>query len=318
MSEEKYIVGAKLCKQIYKFFKNLINEERNIRNLNEKITTKLNIELGHLKKMYKRSCIAFPVSISLNNCVGNYINENNSQSISDNDLIKIEFAIRLDDCVVHFGETLVVNNHPDHNNYIKFLDKLENYITSKRYTTNDEIRQIVEAKCTEMDCFPVENSYSYQFDDEKFKDELKYMVFNYTKYYDEEDNLVCQNSCFELEEGEVYHINLSIIKNNTSNLEIEHYYKELHKPHIYRFNNYYYNLKLKSSKEFLTRVKKIYGTDSFDISKEILNSKDNIGIKECLDNGILDAFPVLYAEPSECIYSKKFTVIIKNGKCKRL
>lgn len=320
----KYNAAAKICGKVYNEIVDLINGgESNIVVLckygNDKIIEECN-------KIYKKEQkgIGFPVCITLNDCVGNYLYQSDKpeyNTIKNGDTIKIELAVNIGGCIATYGNTIVRGEKSnEQSKYIDLLDQLTKDVidTIKAGEINDDVRIVLESRCSNNDCFPVENCTSYQLLDGHIQTpESKYIVLNHQKYYDDEDNLVVEeNLCFEFEDSEVYTINLTIIPEK--NGDKEHVYKEEHDSHIYRFNDYFYNLKLKSSREFCSAVKSIHGNNAFDITPYRNNIKNKMGIKECYENGILESYPILYNKDGYHIYHKKFTIIVNNDKCIRL
>lgn len=276
--------------------------------------------------------VAFPTSISLNNCVSNYIYELGNQdynNIKSGDVVKIELGVNLGGYVSILGETIIYKEGMDlegsgqgsdgpgidkRESYLELLEKLKVMIKEhmKPGVLNDDIRIMIESKCTEYGCFPVENTTSYEhLDGQLFTYDSKYIVLNYQKYYDRDDNLaVLDNVCFEFESEEVYTINLCIIPDNISD-EINHKYIEPHEPHIYSFTDIYGNLRLKMSKDFYKNAKNKYGFNAFNgnIYKNDVRSRH--GLKDCLENGVLQSYPVIYSKDKYPVFSKKFTLIVE-------
>lgn len=320
----KYNVAASICGKVYNLLKEkivtgeILYVSELIRLGNEKIKDECKL----IYKRIKNKGIAFPVSISLNNCVGNYTyeSENNEYNIIKNgDIIKIELGVNIDGYIAVLGETLIYNNEINNENvkYIEFLDKLQKDIVKiiKHGEINDEVKTYIESKCTELECFPVENTISYQHVDGKLStDESKYIIINYKKYYDEEDLLISkENLCFEFEKHEIYTINLTIIKDNSEG-ESEHKYLEPHSPHIYRFNEYFYNLKLASSRSFCSVIHEEHGKNAFDYVPYKNKIQYKSGIKESLKNGILIQYPIYYSKDNSIVFHKKFTIMVdENG-----
>ena len=309
---EKYKLASKICKIVFNKLKDEIlkNNKTDILELT-KLGDQLLIEEYEKRKIknVKVVKIGFPTCISLNNCVGYYVYEKQMSffnNIKENDLVKIELGLNLDDCTNIFGDTFYNKNDNDN-------DKLESKITKLMVceSTNDDIKRLIEAYCTEYNCFPVENTFSYQHTDFHIQsDESKYIVTNHRKYYDEDDNLaVSPDICFDLEENEVYTINLTIIPNTLD--EKDHIYSELHQPHIYKYNEYFHNFRLQSSKQFYSHIKKIHGSNPFTMTNYNNNPKYKMGLKESLDNGILNYYPVLYNKQKLPVFFRKFTLIVK-------
>lgn len=329
----KYNVAAKICGKVYNMLKENILTGK-ILYVSELIRLGNEMIRNECKLVYKKlqnKGIAFPVSISLNNCVGNYTYENQKNEyniIKQGDVVKIELGVNIDGYIAVLGETLIYSNETNNetNNetfntenlkYIEFLDKLQKDIIKiiKHGEINDEVKIYVESKCTELDCFPVENTISYQHIDGKLStDDSKYIITNYKKYYDSEDLLITkENLCFEFEKYEIYTINLTIIKNNSEG-ETDHKYAQPHESHICRFNEYFYNLKLASSRSFCSVIHEEYQKNAFDCVPYKNQIKYKTGIRESLKNGILIQYPVYYSKDNSIVFHKKFTIIVdENG-----
>jgi methionine aminopeptidase len=264
----------------------------------------------------KHKGLAFPTSISLNNCVGNYILENGQDdynTIKDGDIVKIEVGVNIGGCIAVCGETINARKKTD--KYVKFLNTLQKGVVKRLKgtdTINDDIKTYIERECTNNNCFPVENTFSYQHVNGHLKTaDSKYIVLNHKKYYDEGDNLIVdENICFDIDEGDVFTVNLTIIPDTDKN-ETEHTYIEKHTPHIYRFNEYHYSLRLKCSKEFTNAVKLKHRNNAFSILPYMNNVKYRLGSREPHENGILDSYPVLYAKDNMPVYHKKFTIVVE-------
>lgn len=296
---ENYLLASSICKKVFLKLKDLI--------LSKKIISikKLSL-LGNDLILEEKCIVAFPISISLNNCVGNYLYINDLETIKDDDIVKIHLGVSINNCIVQLCETFLANGNA--HKYIEFLNKLQKKVIKmiKHGETNDETRIMIESMCTYENVFPVENCISYeQIGNSLKQSDSKYLILNYKKYYDSNDYLISeQNTCYEFEQNEVYTIDLSIVENN------EFLKYTTIEPHIYRFNEFNESLKLKSSRDFLNKVKSINSNFAFDFNQYRDNTKHRIGMKECLDKGLLDTFPIKITKSKENIFSKKFTIIV--------
>lgn len=317
---DKYTCGAKICGIVYDDLKNQITTKTHldVKWLSDYGTEKIKEECFKVFKKEKNKGVAYPVSISLNDCVGHYIyQESNDQynTIHDGDVVKIELGVNIGGCVSKMGETFLNTTDTTHEKYIDLLQDLQDIVIDFvcPQETNDEIRINIESKCTEFDCFPVQNTFSYRYDYKYDDDIQKYMTLNYKKKYDMDDNLLVQeNFCYEFENNEVYYIELVIVPN----IQNEHIYTKNDTSHIYRFNDLYYSLKLKSSREFLTKVKKEHNENSFEIAKHTMDAKSRLGVRECIESGLLENYPILYTKSKTPVFFKKFTIIVTKDKCK--
>lgn len=315
-NKDYYSSALKICKTVIDelFLKIKSSEILYLKDLHLYGNTRL-LEECKLKNE-KISKIAFPTSISLNNCVGNYLYEPNQQ-ILPGDIVKIQLGVNVNNCIVHVGETICYKEkNQEHEKYLLLLNELENKIKKTMISgnINDDIKILIESECTKYDCFPVENTISYQhLDGQEFTDESKYIITNYKKYYDNDDYLIVpQNTCFEFEKDEVYTVKLVIIPNNLDNSdETDHKYIKNEKSHIYRFNDTFYDLKLKMSREFVSNAKREHGTNAFNALEYQLNGKSRVAIKQCYESGILESYPIMCSKDGLNVYHKIFTIRIK-------
>lgn len=326
----KYNSAANICGKVFNKIKQYIFEQ-NERNVGKLSIYGNNLILEELNLIYKKDTdkhIAFPVSISLNNCISNYIydysNVNSEyNTIKDSDVIKIELGASVCGCVAILTETFMINESTEIKKIIHFLNKIQKDITKliKHEQTADDIRIYIESKSTSNNVFPVENCISHQQDmGHLYTDESKYMILNYCKYYDMDDYLISpENINYEFEEDDVYTIDLSVIPTREDNNEIDIKYKCDSNHHIYRFNEYNYSLKLKNSRVFYNEVKKKHENYAFEIEPYLDNIKNKIGIMECVNNNILEKLPIKYVKP-DCIpvITKKFTIIVGKNSSKVL
>jgi len=316
----EYERSAKVCGIVYNKIAKIVVDGASVRDVCKFGTEAIITECEELSKTNsfrphksKSMYVGFPVSISLNNCVGNYVYEEGRteyNTIRSGDVVKIEFGVNIDGYIALLGETIVVGD-PE-NKMTAFLRSLEKKVLQMMIpgNVNDDVRTVVESLCTENECFPVENTLSYQAQERFLKtQESKYIVLNFTKYYDKNEYLAVEpNTCFEFENGEVYHINLTIAHNENSNQR----YKQVHDSHIYAFNDCFSSLKLKSAKEFNSSVKRSHGTNGFVITDlNHTDTKSKMGMKECKGKGILDEYIVYYNTLGVPIYHKKFTAVVK-------
>lgn len=274
-------------------------------------------QLGLVYKKEKNKFIAFPVSISIGNCVGNYIYQKDGDkkyhSINENSIFKIQFGVNIGGCISMLCNTYLYENKKVTKAKIEDLFKNLRKICQKNMfatNTNDTLRQILEIECSKYGYKPLENNVSYQGEkDEISYSESKYILLNHKKEYDIDGNILSHpNECFEFEENEVYHMNIQLVEDNNENV-LEQIQK--HNPHIYRFNEYYYSFKTKSAKDFYNTIKKECGSNAFMYLDTEQNSIHKMGKRECLNSGILDEFPVCYLKQIDTnVYSCGFTVII--------
>ena len=303
----KYNTAAKICGDVYNMLKKKILE--GCCNVNDLYTFGMNeiVDRCHLVyKKIKRKGIAFPISINLNNCIDHSID---SGIIHLNDVVKIKLGVDIDGCIAMLCETFIYNEETNYSDqYIEFLKQLRKNIIKefKAGNTNDEIKILIESKCTEMDCFPIINCKSFQhYDNQIYNEnpETKYMILNYHKLYNKDEYLMQENTCFELLENEVYTININIVPDNEDNytgntdrIDEKMYSTDLNVSYLYKLTDNYYDFKLQSSKQFYCNVFSKHYYNVFDIRDYTYDIKNKLGIKEAKNIGVLDVLPVRYTK----------------------
>ena len=322
MDLTKYNDAARIAWATYTYVRGLVESgEKSIPDICKLGDDFIQSRLQLVYKGMMEKGIAFPLCVSVNECVGYNCTDNIQPQIGD--IVKVELGVEIGGCLSMLGESFVMGTQQVQsgtNRYIQFLDILAGELVNAINVTsnNIDVKVLVESKCTELDCFPVENCTSYQqFPGHMRTSDSKYIVLNHQKYYDDSDFLtVAPDLCFEFEESEVYHINLSIVENHPVTFT-DHKYSE-RPADLLRFNDLYYSLKLKNSKVFCHKVKSEHRNNAFRLCDYTNSPSHRMGIKECLDNGILERFPVKYTKDRLPVYCKKFTVVISGGKAKML
>lgn len=322
----KYHTAAVICKKVYNELKELIKQgERDIRVLSDLGNSKIELELNKIYKKEKKY-IGFPVSISLNNCVGNYLFDSEKDefnTIKDNDVIKIELGVNIGGCISILGETFTISNVDWVEKANNFLTKLQKKILKlvENGYTGDDLRMYIESECTKVDMFPVENTVSYQGESDFLKtSDGKYFILNNVKHYDMDETLISPEFVnYEFETNDIYHINLSIIPINPEN-DNKIVIKSDEKAHIYTLNDYTYQLKMKSSRAFYNTIKSKHCFNPFEIEKYLEDKTFRMGKLECIKNYILEPLPITFVKEktgdgkiidSLPVIIKKFTILVK-------
>ena len=179
----KYNTSSKICRIVMEeLFSKIYKEDTlDVYELEKYSDQRIEEECQKIYKKEKNKGVAFPTSISLNNCAGNYRYEkenDNYNTIKEGDIIKIELGASISGCIGVLGETIIKLNKKDNEDgkydddkkikdnikYIQLLNDLKDDVIDmiKVGEINDEIRIHVESKCIENKCFPLQNTVSYQ------------------------------------------------------------------------------------------------------------------------------------------------------------
>ena len=111
--KQRYISSSKICKVVLDEIILKIQKSQILvlKELYLYGNTRLQQELTLISKDEIHS-IAFPTSISLNNCVGNYL-YSNDQKINPGDVVKIQLGVNLGGCIVNIGETIIYDKEKE-------------------------------------------------------------------------------------------------------------------------------------------------------------------------------------------------------------
>lgn len=334
----KYNTAARICGHVFNYLKKNIlqNSVLNITTLYTMGMKEIEDQCNMVYKKMERKGVACPVSINLNNCVDNYIpqlNETDSTEtiIQINDVVKIKLGVDIDGCIAMYCDTFIYNGSESPSTgdttttgsdaIIQFLNKLKKDIVKQIFTgnTNDELKIFIESKCTENNCFPLINCKSYEhLDNQIYNQNGKYIVLNYKRLYDKDEFLIQDNICFDFEEDEVYTINLNVVPelvddNDSYKDNYKDVYIDTDNSRLYRFNDWFYSFKLKTSKQFFSTVHKKHNYNPFNISEYISDIKMKLGMNECKKSNVLSVLPVTYTKNKSIVYSCMFTVVVKKG-----
>lgn len=327
MNLENYKIASSICHSVFDMLKKSIVKKNitNIKVLHDMGMQEINDKCSSLSN--KKKGVAYPVSVSTNHIIDNFIYDPNNLdfSIQNNDVVKIKLGVDIDGCIVMHGDTFVykVNDEKvtveteQENEYVTFLNKLKSNVVKKirKGNTNDEVRIYIESHCTMNKCFPVINCKSFEhFNDQIYNDDGKYMILNYKKQYDKNEYLVMENDCFEFLENEIYTINLSIVPDDSNdiikNLTKRDMYYNQSMSLLHRLSDNYVGLKLKSSRMLFSTIFAKHNYNVFNLQDYKKDIKLKLGIKECMDNKVLNHLPVCFTGSLMPVYSATFTICV--------
>jgi methionine aminopeptidase len=246
--------------------------------------------------------IGFVPTVSIDSTVAHSIGV---QIVSESSIVKIDMGVYYQDKLYILGDTFVIKPSETDKRIMASLAKIKKHIGKRMRVghTNDDIRMYIEGECALANTLCVENTISYEHKNGCFRDvDSKYIICNYRKYYDDQDILMHPNDCFDLEKGERYTINLSVYDDEFGNAQT----KTSDQVHVGFLNNSRYNLKLKSSREFYSKSLKTYKHGVFRLDGH--STREKVGIRECIDNGLLEPLYIDEMPSKIPVYSKKFTL----------
>lgn len=280
--------------------------------------------------VYQYKGVAFPTSVSRNNCVNGY---RGPEKLEDGDLIKIELGVHIDGFVAQICyTTLVIDIDND-------IGKIETYKLNKHQcqkqlavlqaateaskavfkmmvpgTTNISVVKTIESYAKKYGCsLPTTsniNEYapgviSYQMSQnviDGFNDELDEFIHKMilNRNSDTYDFSLREE---QFEEDEVWAIDI-VMSSGSGSLSCT----EDRSTVLKRVYGKRYNLKMNCSKD---TFKQITGFFPKDMSNELNNGKFKLGLKECLTHGLVKQYNSMREKKGEYVARIKFTVIVK-------
>jgi len=321
---DKYKVASEILLEKFDELKKMITEGQSIMELCELFDHKL---IEKVKDVYKHKSfqngLAFPTCISVNNQSGyNSPLPEYDRILKSGDLVKIEMGLQIDGFPVVVADTLVLGElnvkqallldtlkeiKENLKSYIKVGSNTKDlYDYLKETTKNYECNLL---SCDEsIDHCP--GIYSSQVSqgviDGRNEDDKELEKHNCIFTGKNSEEFVTNH--FDFEHNQCFVIDVAF---STGNGTVS--VKDPRESSVYRCNpDYFYALKLKASKTTYNKLQE----QSPEFPCSIRSIKDNLfdlGIKECVSNGIVEKYPVLYEKEGEYIANWKFTVILRNG-----
>lgn len=258
--------------------------------------------------------IAFPVSLSINNCINHFspLPNEGDVELKKGDVVKIDLGAHIDGFIAVVAHTLVVGASVDNKVSGREADVIlaAHYASEaalgffKNDTDNHLIAEATNKIANLYDVKPIEEMVSYQL----HQNEIDGEKFIPPKAL---SGLVKDSEKFKFENHEVYGMDVFMTTGKGQGREVDT------KITIYKKTDAQYNLKLKCSKEFYRKVNKDFGLMPFNLRHFEDIKKARMGVHECVTHKLVDAYKVLYERPNELVAQFKYTVIVMpNGPSK--
>jgi len=251
--------------------------------------------------------IAFPTCISVNNVICHYsplISEPDTV-LADGDMVKFDLGAHIDGFIAVVAHTFVVGeNKASPITGRKGDAMLAAHLASEAalrlvkpgnetYEVTDTVSKIAES----FKCKPVEGMLSHQLEQNRIDGE-KTIIQNPSEAQRKE------HEKFEFECHEVYAVDVLISTGEGHGRE------KNAKVTIYKKTEDTYMLKMKTSREFFSKVSKQFGTMPFNLRCMDDEKKARMGVVECAGHRLVEPFQVLYEKEGEHVAQFKFTVLL--------
>merc|ERR1712233_254968 len=257
------------------------------------------------KKLVKG--IAFPTCISVNNCICHFspLTTEPDVTLADGDMVKIDMGAHIDGFIAVVAHTVVVGATVDNPVTGSKADALmAAHLASEvalrlvkpgneTYEVTETVSKVGEA----FDCKPVEGMLSHQLEQNRIDGE-KTIIQNPSEAQRKEHDK------FEFALHEVYAVDVLISSGEGLGREKDA------KITIYKKTDESYMLKMKTSREFYSKVGKQFGTMPFNIRNMEDEKKARMGVVECVNKKLIEPFQVLFDKEGCYVAQYKFTVLL--------
>jgi len=250
--------------------------------------------------------IAFPTSISVNNCAGHYSPLKDDKAVlSEGDIAKIDLSVHVDGYVSSVATTVIVRS-PETKTQVT-SGRPADVVCAAHFAAeaalrlirpgskNTDVTDVIQKVAETFHVTPLEGVLSHQ---------LKRFVIDGNRVILNKVQLDQKVEEFTFEENEVYSLDIVMSSGEGKAKETET------KTTIYkRSPDTNYLLKLKAARYVLNEINNRFATFPFCI-RALDETRGKFGIVECLNHGLVQPYPVLYEKPGEVIAQIKFTVFL--------
>eukprot|EP00054_Salpingoeca_dolichothecata_P002407 m.22680 g.22680 ORF g.22680 m.22680 type:complete len:332 (-) comp12980_c0_seq1:48-1043(-) len=253
---------------------------------------------------------AFPICVSVNNCVGFYSpGLDDTLELAAGDLIKIHVGAHIDGFIVVTAESHLVPadgeiaNADEKNRALKAVHAVVQVVEDKFKSgaQSQDIKQALEKVATEHQCALVQPTKICNT--RRFCPEAEKMLLFGT---DHEAPTTAQSN-FTIAQDEVYNINI-VLSSGEGKLQEGDV-----KPFVYQRNlANKYNLRLKASRAVMSEITQVHPTMPFAL-RQLTTPKPTLGLKECTQHQLVNPFPVVY-DKKGVVAHLQFTVLVTGTK----
>jgi curved DNA binding protein len=305
----KYKMTGEIVNKVLKELIALCQVGASVRDLCTKGDEKI---LQETSKTYKKNKdllkgIAFPTCISVNNTICHFspLKSDPDVIMADGDMVKIDLGCHLDGFIAVVAHTLVIGASADNPVTGRKADALlAAHLASEAalrlvkpghetYEVTDTVSKIAES----FKCKPVEGMLSHQLEQNRIDGE-KTIIQNPSEAQKKEHDK------FDFEVHEVYAMDVLISTGEGQGKEKDA------KVTVFKRTDETYMLKMKSSREFFSKVCKQVGTMPFNLRNMDDERKARMGVGECVNHRLIEPFQVLTEKEGESVAQFKFTVLL--------
>lgn len=305
----KYKLAGEIVNRTLKALIEIVQPGKSVREICEKGDGLLLEETGKVFKKEKdlKKGIAFPTCLSVNNCICHFSPTKNDADylLKVGDVVKIDLGAHIDGFIAVAAYTIVVQSDPS----AKITGRNADVILAAYWASQAALRLIkpnngnygvteaVQKVANEFKCKPIEGMLSHQL--KQFQIDGEKTIIQNPNDAQRKEHEKCT---FNLHE--VYAIDVLISSGEGVGREKDT------RVSIFKKTEENYQLKLKTSRAFLTEIKNKHGNMPFNLRSFEEETKARMGVVECVSHKMIEPFQVLYEKPTELVAQFKFTVLL--------
>ncbi|XP_067096616.1 proliferation-associated protein 2G4-like isoform X1 [Osmerus mordax] len=306
----KYKMGAEIANQAMKAVVDAAKEGVSVINLCQKGDVFIMAETGKVFKKEKdmKKGIAFPTSVSVNNCVCHHspLKSDPDVTLKNGDLVKIDLGVHVDGFISNVAHCFVVGVTKE----APLTGRKADVIKAAHLCAEAALRlvkpgnqnsQVTEAWnkiAKSFKCTPIEGMLSHQLK-QHIIDGEKTIIQNPT------DQQRKDHEKAEFEVHEVYAVDV-LISTGEGKAKDAGQRTTIYK----RDPSKQYGLKMKTSRMFFSEVERRFDTMPFTLRAFEDEGKARLGVVECAKHELLQPFNVLHEKEGEFVAQFKFTVLL--------
>ncbi|XP_060925023.1 proliferation-associated protein 2G4a [Limanda limanda] len=306
----KYKMGGDIANQALRLVMGAATPGVSVLSLCEKGDAYIMAETGKVFKKEKdmKKGIAFPTSVSVNNCVCHFspLKSDSEYTLKDGDLVKIDLGVHVDGFIANVAHSFVVGASKEN----PITGRKADVVTAAHLCAEAALRlvkpgnkntQVTEAWnkiAQSFKCSPIEGMLSHQ---------LKQHVIDGEKtiIQNPSDQQRKDHEKAEFEVHEVFAVDVLIStgegKARDGGLRTTIYKRDPSKQ---------YGLKMKTSRTFFSEVERRFDAMPFTLRAFEDEAKARLGVMECAKHELLQPFSVLHEKEGEIVAQFKFTVLL--------
>lgn len=256
------------------------------------------LALVHNKKRTEKG-IAFPCCVSVNEVAGHNSPLEAGQTIADGDLVKVDLGVHIDGFVGMAAHTvqvgtvsgkasdLLVAGHTALEAAVRLL---------KPGMSNCDVTDVISKVCSAYKVSAVEGVLSH---------EVKKHLIDGNRVIINKETFELKVDDFEFAQNEVYVLDI-MVSSGEGKMKDSSERTTVYKRALERM----YNLRGKSARAFFTEMIEKYPSMCFSLNGFEDQITAKMGLKECMEHGLLVPYPIMTEKAGELVAHFKATVMI--------